>query len=68
LADFNDQSIQDGARTNALAGYALFKQFRETFCHVISCCSLARFLRAPRGYQKNGDRSLKAAIQKNLTP
>jgi hypothetical protein len=36
LADFDDQSVEDGARTNALAGYALFEQFRETFCHVFS--------------------------------
>ena len=44
LADFDDQSIEDGARTNALAGDALFKQFRKTFCHVFSInVSLARF-------------------------
>ncbi len=36
LADFDDQSIEDGARTNALARNALFKQFRKTFCHVLS--------------------------------
>ena len=36
LADFDDQSIEDGARTNALARDALFEQFRKTFCHVFS--------------------------------
>ena len=36
LADFDDQSIEDGARPNALARNALFKQFRKTFCHVLS--------------------------------
>ena len=44
LADLDDQSIEDGARTNPLAGDALFKQFRKTFCHVLSInVSLARF-------------------------
>jgi hypothetical protein len=36
LANFDDQSIEDGARANALARDALFKQFRKTFCHVLS--------------------------------
>ena len=36
LAYFDDQSIEDGARTNALARDALFEQFRKTFCHVVS--------------------------------
>ncbi len=36
LADFDDQSVEDGARTNALARDALFEQFRKTFCHVFS--------------------------------
>ena len=36
LADFDDQAIEDGAGTNPLARDALFKQFRKTFCHVLS--------------------------------
>jgi hypothetical protein len=36
LAYFDDQSIEDGARPNALARDALFEQFRKTFCHVFS--------------------------------
>ena len=36
LAYFDDQSIEDGARTDALARDALFEQFRKTFCHVYS--------------------------------
>ena len=36
LAYFDDQSVEDGARTNALARDALFEQFRKTFCHVFS--------------------------------
>src|ERR1700704_2770230 len=52
LAYFDDQSIEDGARTYALARDALFKQFRKTFCHVFSInFTLARPL-CPRGYQK----------------
>jgi hypothetical protein len=42
LAYFDDQSIEDGARSNALARNALFEQFRKTFCHVFSYYSLAR--------------------------
>ncbi len=39
LADFDDQTVEDGAGTNALAGDALFKQFRKTFSHLISSVS-----------------------------
>src|SRR5882762_7832512 len=61
LAYFDDQSIEDGARTYALARDALFKQFRKTFCHVFSInFTLARPL-CPRGYQNNGHHSVKAA-------
>ncbi len=36
LTDFDDQAVEDGARTNALARDALFEQFRKTFSHVFS--------------------------------
>jgi hypothetical protein len=42
LADFDDQSVEDGAGANSLAGDALFKQFRKTFCHVFSSASRCR--------------------------
>jgi hypothetical protein len=44
LAYFDDQTVEDGARTNALARDALFEQFRKTFCHVFSYYSLALIL------------------------
>ncbi len=36
LAYFDDQPVEDGARTDALAGNALFEQFGKTFSHVFS--------------------------------
>jgi len=36
LADLDDEAVEYGAGTNPLARDALFKQFRKTFCHVLS--------------------------------
>ena len=52
LAYFDDQSIEDGARTNALARDALFEQFRKTFCHVVLLLFPGTVPVCPRGYQK----------------
>src|ERR1700694_1544638 len=61
LAYFDDQSVEDGARTNALARDALFEQFRKTFCHVFSYYSPALFPCAEGVTQKNGAHSMNAA-------
>ena len=49
LTDFDNQSVEDGAGANALAGYALFKQFRKTFCHGISGRKPWHQSRTPQG-------------------
>src|SRR5580698_8222227 len=36
LADLDDEAVEYGAGTNPLARDTLFKQFRKTFCHVLS--------------------------------
>jgi len=61
LSDFDDQPVENGARTNALARNALFKQFRETFSHVFSYQILSTIPVCPRVTLKNGIRSVKAA-------
>src|ERR1017187_2201891 len=40
LSDFDDQSVEDGAGANPLTRDALFKQFRKTFCHMLSIKTL----------------------------